>query len=83
MTPSEVNLKWIPAVDEDRCTGCERCVTACGPGCLKMIEGIARLTEPDLCGSEEHCIAACQDDAIHMVWRGIEGDLTVGCWRRR
>jgi hypothetical protein len=31
--------------------------------------------------SEEHCIKACPEDAIHMEWVPAQGDGSVGCWR--
>jgi len=39
------------------------------------------LPRPDACGSEEHCITACRDDAIHMAWIPMEGNEAVGVWR--
>jgi len=74
-------LKWVPVVSEERCTGCDLCIEACGPACLALVDGIAALNRPDHCGSEEHCIQACRDDAIEMRWVEITGDLTVGLWR--
>lgn len=73
--------KWVPMIDPARCTGCKRCVEACGPKSLELVNGVAVLVRPDTCGSEEHCIAPCQDDAIHMAWVPMEADLGVGRWR--
>jgi len=78
MSPAE---KWVPIIDEDRCTGCGLCVEACGPRCLEIVQGLALLARPDECGSEEHCIEPCQDDAIRMAWVRTEGDRSVGRWR--
>lgn len=78
MTPTH---KWMPVVDEDRCSGCGLCVDACGPKCLEMREGIALLTLPEACGSEEHCIGVCPEDAIHMAWIPWVGDTSRGKWR--
>ena len=39
-----------------------------------MQEGLAVLTVPDACGSEEHCIGLCADDAIQMAWHPWKGD---------
>lgn len=75
--------KWVPVIDPGRCTGCNRCVEACGPKSLELVDGIAVLAHPDTCGSEEHCIAPCQEGAIHMAWLPINGELSVGQWRRR
>ncbi len=74
--------KWLPVVTADRCTGCGLCVEACGPACLEIVDMIAVLVRPDQCGSEEHCIAPCRDDAIHMDWVETDGDPAVGRWLR-
>ena len=73
--------KWMPAILADRCTGCGLCVDACDPKSLAMVGGIAVLTLPETCGSEEHCIAVCRDDAIQMAWLSFSGDRSVGKWR--
>lgn len=73
--------KWMPVVDEDKCSGCGLCADACGPRCLEMREGIAVLTVPDACGSEEHCIGLCAEDAIRMAWVPWTGDTSRGKWR--
>jgi NAD-dependent dihydropyrimidine dehydrogenase PreA subunit len=72
--------KWMPVVDESRCTGCGSCVEACGPNSLALIEGVAVLTLPDTCGSEEHCIPACPEDALRMAWLPFTGDMNRGQW---
>jgi Na+-translocating ferredoxin:NAD+ oxidoreductase RNF subunit RnfB len=78
-----VVYKWMPIVVADRCTGCGLCVEACGPKSLAMVDGIAVLSFPDTCGSEEHCIAACREEAIQMAWLSFSGDRTVGRWNDR
>ena len=72
--------KRLPIVLEEQCTGCGLCVEACGPRSLAMVEGIAVLAFPDTCGSEEHCISACPEDAIQMAWLPFSGDRAVGRW---
>lgn len=57
------------------------CVAACGPESLELVDGIAVLARPETCGSEEHCIDVCADDAIHMAWVSMSGDGAVGKWR--
>ena len=73
--------KWMPVVLAERCTACGLCVDACGPKSLVMADGIAVLAFPESCGSEEHCISACRDDAIQMGWLPFSGDRDVGKWR--
>lgn len=74
-------LKWVPVVDEDLCNGCGACVDACGPKSLEIMDRVAVLARPDTCGSEEHCIAPCPADAIHMAWVEMTGNRTRGKWR--
>ena len=64
--------KWMPVIDEDKCSGCGLCVSACGPACLGMDSALAVLTLPEVCGSEEHCIGVCADDAIQMAWLPVD-----------
>jgi len=45
-----------------------------------MMDGIAALAFPDTCGSEEHRISVCQDDAIHRVWLLFSGIRSIGKW---
>ena len=76
-----MSYKWMPVISAERCTGCGLCVDACGPRSLAMVNGVAALTEPRTCGSEEHCIAVCRDEAIEMRWIPFVGDETVGKWK--
>jgi len=76
-----MKAKWVPIIDASKCTGCSRCVEVCGVKCLEIAEGIAILPRPDACGSEEHCIAECRDDAIQMAWVPMQGNEVVGVWR--
>ena len=78
-----MDSKWIPVVIEELCSGCNLCVAACGPACLELeLEAsVAVLSRPNECGSEEHCIGVCPEDAIHMAWVPMEGDPAIGQWR--
>ncbi len=77
--------KWVPVIEEFRCNGCQECVLACGPKCLEIVDHVAVLTKPDICGSEEHCIAPCPIAAIRMEWvemdGGVDWNLERGKWR--
>jgi hypothetical protein len=39
------------------------------------------MKRPNDCRSEEHCINARSEDAIHMVGLPTEGDPSIGRWR--
>jgi MinD superfamily P-loop ATPase len=73
--------KWMPIIDDEKCTGCRLCVDACGPKCLEMVDALAVLTLPEVCGSEEHCIGLCGDYAIYMAWLPWTGETSRGKWR--
>lgn len=73
--------KWLPVIDTDMCTGCQLCVEACGPRCLEIVNNVAVLTKPGICGSEEHCIAPCPIGVIHMEWVRTDGDQKIGRWK--
>ncbi|MCC7473943.1 MAG: 4Fe-4S binding protein [Pirellulales bacterium] len=75
-----VPLKWLPSIDEESCTGCRLCVEACSPASLALVEDKAMLVRADTCGSEEHCIGVCPEDAIRMEWLPGIGDRKVGKW---
>ncbi|MFB3918133.1 MAG: 4Fe-4S binding protein [Terriglobales bacterium] len=76
-----MSYKWVPIILDEKCTGCGLCVEACGPKCLKITDSIAVLARPDTCGSEEHCIGVCNDDAIHMAWVPMPKNNSRGKWR--
>ena len=73
--------KWMPEIDEELCTGCAACVEACGPRSLALVGRLAVLMYPDTCGSEEHCMGPCLEDAIHMAWVRCDGDGSRGKWK--
>ena len=77
----ENSFKWLPVIVEELCTGCGLCVAACGPACLETQNQVVVVERPNDCGSEEHCVSACPEDAIHMVWLPAEGDPSIGLWR--
>lgn len=57
-------LRKIIKIDEDKCTGCSLCATACHEGAIKMVGGKAKLTREDYCDGLGDCLPACPTNAI-------------------
>lgn len=54
-------------IDEEKCVGCEQCVSACPSGALQMVDGKAKLVREDFCDSLGVCIGECPVDAIDFI----------------
>jgi ferredoxin len=74
-------LKWLPAVDADRCIGCGQCVQACPSGYRELSRLVAILREPDPCLSDGACVGRCPTQAIRMQWLEFSGNPAIGTWR--
>ncbi len=62
-------IRRIIRIDEDRCTGCGLCVSACHEGAIGMVEGKAKLLREDYCDGLGDCLPACPVDAISFEKR--------------
>ena len=60
-------------IDEDKCTGCGRCIPVCPKETITLVDGKARITgnESLNCG---HCAAACPEEAITV--EALDSSLT-------
>ena len=59
----------IIKIDEEKCTGCGLCVSACHEGAIGMVNGKAKLLRDDYCDGLGDCLPACPVDAISFEKR--------------
>lgn len=62
-------LRNIVKIDEDKCTGCGKCVTACAEGAIKLINGKAKLVSETYCDGLGACLGHCPEGAITVEKR--------------
>ena len=55
----------IPLIDEDICTGCERCREVCPPQAIETAKKKVRI-EVEFCEECGFCAAECPEGAIHI-----------------
>jgi NAD-dependent dihydropyrimidine dehydrogenase PreA subunit len=53
------------AVDSEKCTGCEECISSCPLDAISMKEGVASVDE-ETCGDCGACVDACPSEAISL-----------------
>ena len=56
--------RQIIHIDEDKCSGCGLCVSACHEGAIDLIGGKARLVRENFCDGFGDCLPACPAGAI-------------------
>ncbi len=73
----------IISIDEEKCTGCGLCVTACHEGAIEMVDGKAKLVREHACDGLGDCLPACPAGAISFEAREaepyMEAPLPCGC----
>jgi len=62
-------LRNIVRIDEDKCTGCGLCATACAEGAIKIVNGKARLVSDSYCDGLGACLGHCPEGAITIEQR--------------
>lgn len=65
-------LRDIVRIDEERCTGCGLCVTACAEEAIRIVDGKARLISEKYCDGLGACIGECPEGAITIEKRESE-----------
>ncbi len=62
-------VRNIVKIDEDKCTGCGLCATACAEGAIQIIDGKARLVSEVYCDGLGACLGHCPEGAITVERR--------------
>lgn len=62
-------IRNIVKIDEEKCNGCARCVSACAEGAIQMIDGKAKLVSEIYCDGLGACLDCCPVDAITIEQR--------------
>ncbi|MCL5278554.1 MAG: 4Fe-4S binding protein [Planctomycetes bacterium] len=57
-------VRNIVRIDEDKCTGCGQCATACAEGAIQIVDGKARLVSDSYCDGLGACLGHCPEGAI-------------------
>ena len=56
--------RMIVKIDEEKCTGCGKCVSPCAEGAIRIIDGKAKVISEELCDGMGFCIGICPEGAI-------------------
>lgn len=60
----------IHSINDDRCTGCEACITVCPTDVLELLENKSRVQRFGDCIQCEQCVMACPTTALVMHYEG-------------
>lgn len=60
-------------IDEEKCTGCGDCITACAEGALQVVDGKARLLSEIYCDGLGACLGECPEGALIIEEREAAG----------
>ncbi len=66
--------EWLPRLDQNLCTGCRECVSACPTSALAQVNGKAALIYPDLCTYCTACEAICPVGAIELPYLIVKAE---------
>jgi len=62
----------IIEINEDRCSGCGECATACAEGAIQIVGGKAKLVSETFCDGLGACLGECPEGALSIVERESE-----------
>jgi Pyruvate/2-oxoacid:ferredoxin oxidoreductase delta subunit len=59
----------VVEIDQEKCDGCGRCVSACAEGAIQIVDGKARLVSDTYCDGLGACLGECPQNAITIIHR--------------
>ena len=62
-------IRRIVVIDEEKCSGCGLCASACHEGAIGMVNGKAKLLHEHYCDGLGDCLPACPENAISFEER--------------
>jgi putative YpdA family bacillithiol system oxidoreductase len=62
----------VHSINDDRCTGCDACVTVCPTDVLELVANKSRVERFGDCIQCEQCVTACPTTALVMHFQGTE-----------
>jgi len=62
-------VRKIVCIDEEKCTGCGKCIPNCREGALQIVDGKARIVNDQYCDGLGACLGVCPEGAITIVKR--------------
>lgn len=68
----------VISIDEERCTGCGKCVIPCVEGAIELVNGKARVKAEALCDGAGFCLPLCPTGALHLEEREAASPQPVG-----
>ena len=54
-------------INEEQCTGCQECVSACPYGCIEFNHADDIALKCDLCNGDPKCVEMCYPNAIRVI----------------
>jgi NAD-dependent dihydropyrimidine dehydrogenase PreA subunit len=61
--------RLIVKIDEEKCTGCGKCIASCAEGAIQIINGKAKVLSEELCDGMGSCVGLCPEGAISVEER--------------
>lgn len=62
-------VRKVIKIDEEKCTGCGKCVMPCAEGAIEIVGGKAKVIRDELCDGAGYCLGICPTGALTLEER--------------